>query len=369
MITTRFTFLLTLVLAVLGTPALAAYDKPYIGDQITYRTNYEDTFVHLARDYNLGFVEMRAANPGIDPWLPGKGTKITLPTRHLLPDAPREGIVINIPEMRLYVYPADGGEPESFPIGVGREGLLTPIGTTTVVRKKEGPIWTPTPRMRKEKPELKASYGPGLDNPMGTHALYLGWPTYAIHGTNRPFGIGRRVSSGCIRMYPEGIIQLYNEIPVGTKITTVNQPIKLAWIDDRLYLEAHTELEQAVEMEEYGVVSSPKLSEADLKRIIKAAGAYEDKLRWPAIRTAVKERKGVPIEIARRPGGAPDEVVEDEEDADLSAEAELDPEVEEIKKELTREDGDVSPQVEEDSTDIADIQDAVPVADRKRFNQ
>lgn len=296
----RLLLLLTLFLLPFSA-AQAAYDLPYIGETIDYRAEDEDTFVHLARDYNLGFVEMRAANPTVDPWIPGAGTKITLPTRHLLPDAPRDGVVINLPEMRLYAFVNGDNAPATFPIGIGREGLNTPEGTTKIVRKKKGPTWTPTPRMRKEDPELKPYYPPGPDNPLGTHALYLGWPTYAIHGTNKPFGIGRRISSGCIRMYPETIVQLFDMIPVGTKVTVVDQPIKLAWIDNRLYLEAHPELEQAIQMEEYGQVTSPKLSEDDLKRVVKAAGAFEDKLRWPAVRMAIKERTGVPVEIARRP--------------------------------------------------------------------
>jgi len=315
--------------------------------------------VHLARDYNLGFTEMRAANPYVDPWLPGNGTKLILPARHLLPDSDRQGIVINLPEMRLYAYVNGDEAPTTFPIGVGREGLNTPVGTTKVTRKKEGPTWTPTPRMRREDPELKPYYPPGPDNPLGTHALYLGWPTYAIHGTNKPFGIGRRISSGCIRMYPENITRLYEMIPVGTKVQVVDQPIKLAWIDDRLYLEAHPEMEQAIQMEEYGQVSSPKLSEEDLKRIIKVAGDYEDKLRWPAIRMAIKERHGYPVEVARRSGKASD-VSADGDDAEEGSEAdvvelpekEVDPEVQAIISELTEREVDAKVEEEEVSEKV-----------------
>ena len=295
--------------------ALADYDLPYIGENKTYRAKYEDTFVHLARDYNLGFVEMRAANPGIDPWIPGSGKKLTLPMRHILPDAPRKGIVINLADMRLYAFVNGDAEPYSFPIGIGREGLNTPEGSTTVVRKVQGPIWRPTPRMRKEKPELPEVVYPGPENPMGTHAMYLGWSQYAIHGTDKPFGIGRRSSSGCIRMYPEGILKLYDLIPVGTKVTVVNQPIKAAWIGDRLYIEAQPSVDQAIAMEENGAVMEHKLTEADMSRIIKVAGEFKDKVRWAAVRTAVRERAGYPVEIARRPGygPAPSEPVEEDD--------------------------------------------------------
>lgn len=293
----------------------AGYDEPYVGEMIEYDARYEDTFIHLARDYNLGFTELRAANPYVDPWLPGKGTYLLLPTRHLLPDAPREGVVINLADMRLYAYVNGDEAPYHTPIGIGREGLNTPEGTTKIVRKKEAPTWTPTPRMRREDPELKAVYLPGADNPLGTHALYLGWPTYALHGTNKPFGIGRRISSGCIRLYPEKIIEVFDLVPVGTKVTVVNQPIKVAWIDNELFLEANPSLEQSVAMEEMGEVPEEKLSNDEMKQIIKTAGKFQDRLRWPAIRKALKARNGYPVAIARRPSleVKDDEVVKHDE--------------------------------------------------------
>ncbi len=289
--------------ALYAAPAWAVYDKPYVGDMINYRADYEDTFVYIARDYKLGYVEMRAANPGVDPWIPGEGTKLILPTRHILPDASHKGVVINLPEMRLYYYRYPDEPPITYPIGIGREGLDTPLGVTKVVRKTDGPIWTPTARMRREDPKLPPVVPPGPDNPMGTHALYLGFPLVAIHGTNRAFGIGRRISSGCIRLYPEDIISLFNMVPVGTQVTIVDQSLKLAWIDDTLYLEAHPEVENSIMLEETGTMPAPKLKPADMERIINAAGTYKDNLHWSAIRTAVKERRGYPVPIATRSGG------------------------------------------------------------------
>lgn len=297
-----YQFLFSFIFCAVYIPSVTAgtYEKSYVGDMEKMHTKYEDTFVHIAFDNDLGYVEMRAANPYVDPWVPGANKEIILPKRHLLPDAPREGIVINLPEQRLYFFPKDGSAPVTHPIGSGREGLNTPTGTTSIVRKTEGPVWRPTARMRKDNPELPVAVGPGPDNPLGTHALYLGWPEYLIHGTNRPFGIGRRVSSGCIRLYPSDIIDLYGKVPVGSKVTVVDQPIKLAWIDNRLYIEAHPNLEQSLAMEEMGEVEPSKLSEADLQRITKFAGDSADHVRWAAVRTAVKERRGYPIEIARR---------------------------------------------------------------------
>ena len=294
------TCLKILVLLAVSVPALAAYDKPYIGDMEVYPAKEEDTLIYIARDHNLGFVEIRAANPQVDPWIPGEGTELILPKRHLLPNAPYQGIVINLPEMRLYAYVNGNNEPSSFPIGIGREGLSTPLGATEVVRKQEGPTWRPTKRMREEKPELPEVVGPGPENPLGDYAMYLGWPTYAIHGTNKPFGIGRRVSSGCIRMYPEGIEQLFQMIPVGTPVRVVDQPIKLAWIDDELYLEAHPDIEQAFQMEETGQIYSHKLTNDDLRAIIDVAGNYKDQVDWALVRHAIKGRKGYPVKIAER---------------------------------------------------------------------
>ena len=253
--------------------------------------------MELGRKYNVGYVEIVAANPGVDPLLPGEGTKVIIPQRHLLPDAPREGIVINLAEMRMYSYVDDPNNPISHPIGIGRDGLNTPTGITKVVRKMAGPTWRPTDRMRREKPELPAAVGPGPDNPLGTHALYLGWPQYLIHGTHKPLGVGRRVSSGCIRMYPEDIIQMFRDVPVGTQVNVVKQPIKMAWIDGMLYLEAHAEDELADTYEAKGTLKEYRVPEtlfADLKEI---SGDHYDRLDWEKIREIVKSRNGRPMPI------------------------------------------------------------------------
>jgi L,D-transpeptidase ErfK/SrfK len=278
----------------------APYTKPYIGQMQEVTASYEDTMVHIGREYGIGFVEMRAANPSLDPWIPGAGAKIIVPTLNILPDSSHDGVIINLAEMRMYYYKTPNSEPTTFPIGIGRDGLKTPVGVTSVMRKKDGPTWTPTDRMRKEDPTLPVSVPPGPDNPMGSHALYLGFPTIAIHGTNKPYGIGRRVSSGCIRMFPEDITQIYNMVPVGTKVTVVDQPIKSAWIGDTLYLEVHPTQEQAAIMEHEGAIPDYQLSERDLSYIMRIAGKDVQNLDWQKIRKVVKERKGYPIPIAIR---------------------------------------------------------------------
>lgn len=300
----HFLFLLAMTAssAVFAAPVATAdnYTKPYIGAMQTVTAGYEDTLVHIGREYGVGFVEMRAANPSLDPWIPGSGATVVVPTLNILPDAPHQGVVINLAEMRLYYYKTANSEPVTFPIGIGRDGLKTPVGVTSVLRKKEGPTWIPTDRMRKEDPTLPASVPPGPDNPMGTHALYLGFPNIAIHGTNKPYGIGRRVSSGCIRMFPEDITQMFNLAPVGTRVTVVDQPIKSAWIGNKLYLEVHPTQEQAAIMEHEGTVPDYQLSENDLSYIMRVAGKDVQTLDWQQIRKVVKERKGYPIAIAEK---------------------------------------------------------------------
>lgn len=279
--------------------AWAKYDKDYIGQPETHRAVYEDTFVKIARKHGLGYVEMRAANPDLDPWIPGAGAKIILPKRHLIPNAPKNGIIINLPEMRLYYFPKNG-DPVSYPIGIGRDGLATPEGTTSIVRKKDGPTWRPTERMRKEKPELPVSVPPGPKNPLGTHALYLGWPQYLIHGTNKPYGIGRRVSSGCIRLYPEDIIQLYKMVPQGTPVHVVDQPVKAGWIGEEFYVEIHPVKEEADFLEENLPIETTRITEKEVAYILEKAGNIAEKLDWDAIREAAANRTGYPVMVGSR---------------------------------------------------------------------
>lgn len=285
----------------LAPPGLAAaaepYALPYIGDMQKHVLGEEETLLDVARDYNLGFVELRSANPLIDAWSPEPGTELTIPTRHLLPDAPHEGIVVNLGEMRLYYFPPGGGAPESHPLGVGREGMITPIGTTRVTRKQKGPVWYPTPRMREEKPELPAAVPPGPENPLGSHALYLGWPSILIHGTNKPWGIGRRSSSGCIRMYPEDILKIFAAVEPGTKVTTVEEPIKVAEIDGEVYVEAHPSRAQSTKVEIEGGYPTYEVPHDLMKKIIKAAGGDARRIDWKKLQTALRARTGYPIKV------------------------------------------------------------------------
>jgi L,D-transpeptidase ErfK/SrfK len=263
-----------------------------------YRASYQDTLLDVARKFKLGYVEMVAANPGTDPWLPGEGKEIILPTVHLMPDAKPEGIVINLADMRLYYFEKPDAPPRSYPIGIGREGLTTPIGTTEVVRKAKDPVWRPNARMRAEHPEYPEAVPPGPDNPMGTRAMYLGWRQYAIHGTNKPWGVGRRASSGCIRMYPEDVEELYDRVQIGTKVTVVDQPFKFGWIEGQLFMEAHPTQAQSDELEAVGRFD-PVLPSSVVDQAVAAAGPEAARLDWSRIRKATVERRGYPVLVTR----------------------------------------------------------------------
>ncbi len=268
------------------------------GDMNVYTVQEEDTFLDIARHYDLGYVELRAANPGVDPWAPTPGDNLVIPTQNLLPRARQEGIVVNLGEMRMYYFKNPGKEPLTYALGIGREGLATPTGSTTVIRKAAGPSWFPTERMRKEKPHLPASVPPGPSNPLGTHALYLGWPTFLIHGSNKPWGIGRRVSSGCMRMYPEDIVELFGIVPVGTKVTVVDQPVLVGWLDDGLYLEANPSKTQSNEIEIEGRHTIKPLTDELRETIIREAGPAASRIDWSTAERVVRERRGYPVMIA-----------------------------------------------------------------------
>jgi L,D-transpeptidase ErfK/SrfK len=230
---------------------LEAEDLSVVGEPQIVFTREEDTFSDLAREYGLGYDELVAANPGIDPWLPGAGVPILLPTQHVLPDAPRRGIVLNIAAKRLFYYPEveEGEKPVvmTYPIGIGRVGWETPTGTAKVVAKATDPHWYVPWSVQQEHREagdpLPAVVPPGPDNPLGRHVLQLNMPGYLIHGTNMPYGVGMRVSHGCVRMYPENIELLHSLVPVGEPVHLVNQPILSGTLDGEIFLESHPVLE------------------------------------------------------------------------------------------------------------------------------
>ena len=294
-----------LAVALLATPAIAAEfalasDQRAVGEVGYYTTHRQDTLLDLARSYDLGFTQLMAANRGIDPWLPGAGRRITLPEHYLLPDAPRTGIVVNLAEQRLYYFPPGGGRFETYPIGVGVEGLSTPLGTTRVIRKEVDPTWYPPPSIHAEDPDLPAAMPPGPDNPLGAFALHLGWRGYLIHGTNKPDGVGRNVSHGCLHLYPEDIERLFREVPVGTPVRVVSQEVKAAWIGDGLYVQVHPSKSQAEAIDVTGSFA-PKIPPDLVARVTDAVGNRTVQVDWDAVRRAGITRTGLPVRIADAP--------------------------------------------------------------------
>lgn len=261
-----------------------------------YRARHEDTLIELARLLRLGYVEFQAANPGVDPWLPGAGTALRVPTLHLLPDGPRQGLLINVGDMRLYHFVDQNAPPRHYPIGIGREGHSTPLGRTRVVKKRENPTWYPPASVRREKPDLPRAVPPGPDNPLGSHALYLAWPQYLVHGTNIPWSVGRRQSNGCIRLYPEDIVELFAATPVGTPVTVVDQPVKVQWLAGRLWVEAHPTLAQANEIEETGRLT-PEVDPLELARVLAAAGEHRRLVDVARVEQVLRERRGYAVAV------------------------------------------------------------------------
>ena len=216
---------------------------------------HEDTLMDVARDYSVGYVELKRANPAVDTWLPGEGTRVLLPTRYVLPPGPRTGIVINLPEYRLYYFPkpkpGERAKVITYPISIGKMDWNSPIGTHRVVSKHKNPTWYPTENIRRDHAArgsvLPRAVPPGPDNPLGAYALRLNLTTYLIHGTNNPDGVGMRVTSGCIRLFPEHIEHLFPLVDVGTPVHIMSEPIKVGWAADTLFVEVHPPLEEESE--------------------------------------------------------------------------------------------------------------------------
>jgi L,D-transpeptidase ErfK/SrfK len=200
------------------------------------------TLLDVARKFDVGYWDIVLANPDLDLWLPEAGARVLIPSQYILPDAPQEGIVVNVAEMRLYYYPpAVQGKRYviTHPVGIGRQDWATPLGRTRIVEMIADPTWYPPASIRADYAArgepLPAIVPPGPDNPLGRHALILDMPGYLIHGTHKPEGVGMQVSYGCIRLYPEDIARLFTLVRRGTPVWLVNQPIKTTWSDGRLY--------------------------------------------------------------------------------------------------------------------------------------
>lgn len=245
-----------------------------------------DSLVEMARRYDLGFSEIATANPALDPFVPGAGARVVIPTTWLVPEVARGTILVNVSELRLYLLIGSDESPlvVTFPVGVGVEGAPTPVGSYRVVAKEIGPTWVPPQSLRLKEPELPPSVPPGPENPLGEFALRLSNTGILIHGTNRPWGVGRRVSHGCIRLYPEDIPVLYRLVPVGAVVQIVRWPVKVGLAAGRVYIEVHQDDEAGVNL----------LEEA--RRLLARSQLLEE-VDPDKIEAAVKERRGKPVDV------------------------------------------------------------------------
>ncbi len=281
-------------------------DTDVIGQiKVVYATK-EDTLIDIARRYSLGYDEIVHANPGVDRWAPGEGNPIVLPTRYVLPDTPREGVVLNIAEMRLYYYPKAGADGQrvvyTYPVSIGRMDWKTPMGLTKVVAKDIDPPWRPPAAIKAEhaaEGDILPDVVPGgPDNPLGRYAMRLGVPGYLIHGTNKPYGIGMRVTHGCVRMYPEDIEHLFGMVPVGTAVRLVDQPVKVGRFNGELFVESHEPLE------EDNLPIKVTLEQAQ-SAVIAKTGPDMPGVDPAALEIAVEQISGIPVSISAAPGSNP----------------------------------------------------------------
>lgn len=298
----RAMIVLGAVLSGVNLPALATtYDLPVKDSRIVGNLQYHmvkkgESMAQIAKQYDVGFLALMAANKGVDPFLPKAGYVLTIPSQIILPDVDYQGVVINLAELRLYYFEPNQHTVSVFPVGIGRIGRDTPVMKTAISQKRAHPTWTPPQSIRAEY-EKKGKTLPtvvpaGPDNPLGNYALRLAYGdgTYLIHGTNKNFGIGLRVSSGCIRMEPKNIKWLFNQVHTGTKVRVINDPVKVSLEPDHhVYLEAHEPLTRSNGTKEHLVVP------AELGWWLKEFNQSKSRSK-----AAIMAKNGVPVSVASR---------------------------------------------------------------------
>ena len=292
------------------------YDESGSVSPVTARN--EDTLVDIARRHGLGYYDVVRANPGVNVWVPGEGTEIVLPSRFVLPPGPRTGLVLNLAEYRMYYFPEPrSGEPAyvyTYPMSIGRMDWETPLGNTTITAMAKDPAWYPPQSVRDEHAAdgdpLPRIVKPGPQNPLGTRALRLGLPGYLIHGTNRPAGVGMRVSHGCVRMFPEDIEFLFDKVRVNTAVRIINVPVKIGWDGGSLVAEVHPLLESPQPLVEESLEQIEKL-DADIElpapdpnrknpltymteQFIAVTTERAGRLDWDRVEALVRRSDGIP---------------------------------------------------------------------------
>jgi L,D-transpeptidase ErfK/SrfK len=324
--TIRMLSLATIAVLPLGANA-EMYDLPPDGTDVVGAVTIaiarnEDTLLDIARRHGLGYEDIVRANPDVDTWLPGEGTEVVLPTRYVLPPGPRRGVVLNLAEYRLYYYPEPKpGEPAvvmTYPISIGRMDWETPLGRTSIISKVRNPSWYPPDSIRDEHAAagdpLPRIVPPGPNNPLGEYAMRLGLPGYLIHGTNRPAGVGMRVTHGCIRMFPEDIDYLFGRVDVKTPVRIINEPVKVGWNGNELMVEVHRTLDVAspeppVEDENGVIAEASTIVEAPLVRnamtalteqFVAATNERRGMLDWDVAEGLLARADGIPAVAGRK---------------------------------------------------------------------
>ena len=283
-----------------------------VGTDTHIKTVYKDTLLDIARRNSLGYYEIIRANPGVDMWLPGEGTDIMLPGRRILPPGPHEGVVVNLPEHRLYYYPKPKKHEKpvviTYPVSIGKMDWKTPLGETHVIQKEKHPFWYPPEGVRKEHlangdPLPPGPVKPGPDNPLGDYAMRLaaGNGTYLIHGTNNPMAVGMAITHGCIRMYPEDVAALFPQIPVGTKVWLVNEPVKVAFADGELLMEAHPPVD-----DEGQNTAEPNM-EVLSQKLDQALGTTTAAIHWDFAKQALQAANGIPTVVGIQADMSPEQ--------------------------------------------------------------
>lgn len=293
----KFAFVFTILLAC-NAYAWGGPEDTVVGTSKTYKAKGKETMYSIARKFDVGIDELKHANPGITKDTPTAGITLVIPSLHILPPKPYTGIVINKTELRLYYFKKDDDASSvlTFPITIGKAGFDTPLGETTVERKQEHPTWRPTPRMLEENPNLPEVVPPGPDNPLGDHAIYLGWNEILIHGTNKPSSIGRFGSHGCIRLYPEDIKTLFSLVDKGVQVSVIDDPIRVGWLNGHIYLAAYpprgykNSFGQPVSQDEL------RHTRDELQKLAEDNGL---KLDMELVETVLREFRSTPIRVSK----------------------------------------------------------------------
>jgi L,D-transpeptidase ErfK/SrfK len=271
-----------------------ADQREVVGGLATVESRQNDTLSDLARHFGLGFTDIASANPKLDAWVLAENQSVLLPLQFILPEAPRNGIVLNLANMRMFYYPKGQERVLTYPVGIGRDGWNTPLGATKIVAKKANPAWTVPESIHREHQllgdPLPKVIPSGPDNPLGYYAMPLGFSGYLIHGTNKPYGIGMQVSHGCVQLYPEDVEMLFGQVNVGTDVRIVHQPYLVGWDEGVLYVEAHQPLEKWAKQ-------TKQLQKALRNKLEKLAAEKSVAVDWSRVGEVLQRADGVPTPI------------------------------------------------------------------------